>query len=46
MIAAYRIKLQGWSADEAYKEMLQQGFDPLRSVLTDALFAYAKRQDN
>jgi tyrosine-protein phosphatase SIW14 len=43
MLAAYRIKIEKWTADEAYKEMLQQGFDPLRSVLSDALFAYAKK---
>lgn len=43
MLAAYRIKIQSWTVDEAYKEMLQQGFDPLRTVLSDALFAYAKR---
>ena len=43
MLAAYRIKIQAWTVDEAYKEMLQQGFDPLRTVLSDALFAYAKR---
>ena len=43
MLAAYRVKVLGWTADEAYREMLQQGFDPLRSVLSDALFAYAKK---
>ncbi len=43
MLAAYRIKIEKWTVDEAYKEMLQQGFDPLRSVLSDALFAYAKK---
>ncbi len=43
MLAAYRIKIQSWTVDEAYKEMLQQGFDPLRTVLSDTLFAYAKR---
>lgn len=43
MLAVYRIKIQSWTVDEAYKEMLQQGFDPLRTVLSDALFAYAKR---
>jgi tyrosine-protein phosphatase SIW14 len=43
MLAAYRIKVQHWTADEAYKEMLQQGFDPLRTVLIDQLFAWAKR---
>lgn len=43
MLAAYRVKVQNWTVDEAYKEMLQQGFDPLRTVLSDALFAYAKK---
>lgn len=43
MLAAYRMKVQSWTVDEAYKEMLQQGFDPLRTVLSDALFAYAKK---
>lgn len=44
MLAAYRIKVQGWTVEQAYKEMLQQGFDPLRTTLTDALFAYAGRK--
>ena len=43
MLAAYRVKVQNWTVDEAYKEMLQQGFDPLRTVLSDALFACAKK---
>jgi protein tyrosine/serine phosphatase len=43
MLAAYRMKVESWTADEAYKEMLQQGFDPLRTVLSDQLFAYAKK---
>ena len=43
MLAAYRLKVQSWTVEEAYKEMLQQGFDPLRTVLSDQLFAYAKK---
>ena len=43
MLAAYRIKIEKWTVAEAYKEMLQQGFDPLRTTLSDALFAYARR---
>jgi len=43
MLAAYRIKVELWTADQSYREMVQQGFDPLRTVLSDALFAYAKR---
>lgn len=41
MLAAYRVKIEGWSVDAAYKEMLDNGFDPLRTVLSDALFEYA-----
>ncbi len=43
MLAAYRVKIQLWTVEKAYQEMLQQGFDPLRTVLSDALFEYAKR---
>lgn len=43
MLAAYRMKVESWTVDQAYKEMLQQGFDPVRTVLSDALFEYAKR---
>lgn len=43
MLGAYRLKIQGWTVEEAYKEMLQQGFDPLRTILSDALFEYAKK---
>lgn len=42
MLAAYRIKVEGWTAERAYQEMLQNGFDPCRTVLSDALFDYAK----
>lgn len=43
MLAAYRMKIESWTVEQAYKEMLQQGFDPLRTVLSDALFEYAKK---
>ncbi|MBX9685809.1 MAG: tyrosine-protein phosphatase [Candidatus Obscuribacterales bacterium] len=43
MLAAYRVKIEGWTVDAAYKEMLQEGFDPLRTILSDALFEYVKR---
>jgi protein tyrosine/serine phosphatase len=44
MLAAYRMKIEAWTVEQAYKEMLQQGFDPLRTVLSDALFEWAKRK--
>lgn len=43
MLAAYRVRLESWTLEEAYREMLQKGFDPLRTVLSDALFAYFKQ---
>ncbi|MBX9573587.1 MAG: dual specificity protein phosphatase family protein [Candidatus Obscuribacterales bacterium] len=43
MLAAYRMKIESWTVEQAYQEMLQQGFDPLRTVLSDVLFEYAKR---
>lgn len=44
MLAAYRMRIEAWTVEQAYKEMLQQGFDPLRTVLSDALFEWAKRK--
>lgn len=41
MVACYRVKMEGWSANQAYKEMLQTGLDPSRTVLSDALFTFA-----
>jgi protein tyrosine phosphatase (PTP) superfamily phosphohydrolase (DUF442 family) len=43
MIAIYRIERQGWSADEAYREMLACGFRPGFGRLTQAVFAHAAR---
>lgn len=42
MVAAYRIAIEGWAADQAYQEMIRFGFDPLRTTLSDALFEFAK----
>lgn len=42
MLAIYRIRIESWSVDDAYREMIQRGFDPLRTILSDALFEYAK----
>lgn len=42
LVACYRVKIEGWSANQAYKEMLQTGVDPSRTVLSDALFAFAE----
>lgn len=43
MLATYRMKVESWEVEKAYQEMLQQGFDPLRTILSDVLFEYAKR---
>lgn len=43
MLATYRMKIESWTVEQAYQEMLQQGFDPLRTVLSDVLFEYSKR---
>lgn len=40
MVGCYRVRIEGWTADKAYKEMLQTGLDPARTVLSDALFAF------
>lgn len=42
MVGCYRVGIEGWTAEQAYKEMVQTGLDPARTVLTDALFAFAK----
>ncbi len=42
MVGCYRVRVEGWTADQAYKEMLQTGLDPARTVLSDALFAFAE----
>lgn len=44
MTAVYRVVVDGWSADRAYAEMLDCGFDMSRTNLSDALFALAKRR--
>lgn len=41
MVGAYRVRIDGWTVQQAYQEMLQNGFDPLRTVLSDALFEFA-----
>ena len=43
VIAAYRIKVQGWSAERAYREMLEHGFREVAHFRwKDRLFAYAE----
>src|SRR6185437_14608663 len=44
MTAVYRVVFQNWTADKAYAEMLQCGFDMSRTNLSDALFAVAKQR--
>jgi protein tyrosine/serine phosphatase len=44
MMAVYRLIAEGWTAEKAYKEMVDCGFDPDRTNLSDALFAFAKRR--
>lgn len=43
VIAAYRIKVQGWSPDRAYQEMTEHGFgEALHFGWKDRLFGYAE----
>jgi tyrosine-protein phosphatase SIW14 len=43
VIAAYRVKVQGWSPDPAYREMLEHGFREIGHLRwKDRLFAYAE----
>jgi protein tyrosine/serine phosphatase len=44
MTGVYRVACEQWSADRAYAEMLECGFDMSRTNLSDALFALAKRR--
>ena len=43
MTAVYRVVFQSWTADKAYAEMLECGFDMSRTNLSDALFTIAKQ---
>ncbi len=40
MIGIYRIEAENWTAGQAYKEMLQNGFHPALIGLADAVFTY------
>jgi protein tyrosine/serine phosphatase len=42
--AVYRVVFQNWTADKAYAEMLECGFDMSRTNLSDALFYVAKQR--
>lgn len=42
MVGCYRVKVEGWTVEQAYKEMIRTGLDPARTVLSDALFAFAE----
>jgi protein tyrosine/serine phosphatase len=44
MTALYRVACNGWSAEKAYAEMLECGFDGGRTNLSDALFEFAKKK--
>lgn len=44
MTALYRVVCDGWTAEKAYQEMLECGFDGDRTNLSDALFDYAQRR--
>lgn len=46
LTAAYRVVLHGWTAEKAYGEMLECGFDMDRTNLSDVLFAVAKQHQN
>lgn len=41
MVAMYRIDREGWAADQAYQEMLQDGYRPMFFVLTRSVFDYS-----
>lgn len=43
MTAAYRVVVDGWTAERAYEEMLECGFDMERTNLSDVLFEVAKK---
>jgi protein tyrosine phosphatase (PTP) superfamily phosphohydrolase (DUF442 family) len=43
MIGIYRVVKEGWSADDAYREMLTRGFRPIFTHLSDAVFDYGKQ---
>ena len=42
MIAAYRMKVQGWTAEEARREMRAFGFHGLRTMVCPGLASYEK----
>jgi tyrosine-protein phosphatase SIW14 len=42
MVAAYRIGLQGWTADEAMKEMQLFGYTPVHHLMCPGLARYEK----
>lgn len=43
VVAAYRIKVQGWSPEQAYREMMEHGFrEALRFGWRDRLIGYAE----
>jgi protein tyrosine/serine phosphatase len=46
MTAVFRVVLQGWTAQRAYEEMLECGFDMDRTNLSDVLFQVAKNHQN
>lgn len=43
MLSVYRVMFDGWTAERAYKEALECGFDADRTNLSSALFSFAKR---
>ncbi len=42
MTGLYRVACDGWTAEKAYAEMVECGFDRERTNLSDALFQFAK----
>lgn len=42
MVALYRMYEEGWSADEAYNEMLMRGFRPFFTGLSNSVFDHGK----
>ena len=41
MVSLYRLKVDGWNANEAFQEMLKFGFHPSFENLTEVFFRYA-----
>jgi protein tyrosine phosphatase (PTP) superfamily phosphohydrolase (DUF442 family) len=43
MVAIYRVATEHWKAQDAYREMVHNGFHPMYAWLADAVFDYEER---